>query len=125
VITIKVSGATVAQRRLQTMRDGAERLGNTRILVGSNLKYAFGIEFGRHRGGRLARSAGGAFFLKKGLDSIKDSLPRDIGNALANGSSVYDAMLKNALQLQNVAMANTPVNTGSLRRSLHTVTTRR
>lgn len=121
MITIKVTGVDTAQARLRTMQQGAARLGRTRILVGSNLKYAYGIEKGRHRGGRLARAAGGAFMLQKGLDSIKESLPRDIAQAIDTGDSVYDAVYRNALRAENVAKSFTPVKTGSLRRSFHTV----
>lgn len=121
MITVKVTGVDTAQARLKILREGAARLGRTRILVGSSLKYAYGIETGRHRGGRLARKAGGAYMLKKGLAAIHGTLPRDIASAVETGGSVYDAVFKNALRAQNVAMANTPVRTGSLRRSFHTV----
>ena len=119
MIKITVTGITVAEQRLRTIAEGAKRLGKTRILVGSNLKYAFGIEYGRHRGGRLARRAGGAGMLQKGLDSVRGSLPQDIGQALESGGSVYDAVYRNALRIVDVTMANTPVKTGTLRRSFH------
>jgi hypothetical protein len=125
LIKIQVTGVTVAQRRLEAMREGAKKLGSTRILVGSNLKYAFGIEYGRHRGGRLARRAGGAGMLQKGLAAIEGSLPRDIAAALEAGGSVYDAVFRNALRVVDVTMANTPVKTGTLRRSFHVSTRNR
>lgn len=125
MIKIEATGITVAQRRLGIIEEGAKRLGRTRILVGSNLKYAFGIEYGRHRGGRLARRAGGAGFLRKGLDSIRGTLPADISQAIESGGSVYDAVFRNALRVEDVAKANTPVVTGTLRRSLHTVSSGR
>lgn len=121
MIDIKVKGVKEAQTRLRVMREGAQRLGGIRILVGSNLKYAYGIEKGRHRGGGLARSAGGAHMLQKGLDSIRETLPNDIARAIETGDSVYDAVFRNALRAENVAKANTPVITGTLRRSFHTV----
>lgn len=121
MIKINVTGITIAENRLNTIRDGVRKLGGTRILVGSNLKYAFGIEYGRHRGGRLARRAGGARMLSKGFDSIQGTLPRDIGQALETGGSVYDAVYRNALRAADVTMANTPVKTGTLRRSFHVV----
>jgi hypothetical protein len=121
LISIRVEGITTANQRLETFQEGARRLGRMRILVGSNLKYAYGIEYGRRRGGRLARRAGGAFMLKKGLDSIQATLAADISRAIQQNGNIYDAVFKNALRAQDVTMANTPVKTGSLRRSFHTV----
>lgn len=121
MIILKVTGIEQAQAYLKVMEEGARRLGGTRILVGSDLKYAYGIEHGRHRGGSLARAAGGAMMLHQGLESVRDSLPRDIVKAIETGGSVYDAVFKNALRAENVTKQQTPVKTGSLRRSFHTV----
>jgi hypothetical protein len=121
MINIKIVGVEPAVSTLRLFKEGAERLGGLRILVGSNLKYAYGIEYGRHRGGRLARRAGGAYMLQKGFDSVVSTLKQDISQALATNGSVYDAVFKNALRAETVTKENTPVKTGSLRRSFHTV----
>lgn len=120
-IDFHVIGLDKAVAYFKKLAEEANRVGKIRILVGSNLKYAYGIEYGRHKGGRLARRAGGAFMLKQGFDSVQDTLRADIARAIETNGSVYDAMFKNALRAEAVAKANTPVKTGSLRRSFHTV----
>ena len=45
---------------LKTLKDAAATAGGARLSVTSDLPYAYGIETGRHRGGTLARRAGGA-----------------------------------------------------------------
>jgi hypothetical protein len=121
LISFKMTGIPPAGQRLETMKEGIRRLGRIRILVGSNLKYAYGQEYGRHRGGRLARRAGGAYFLQKGFDSIRQSLASDVARAISANGNVYDEVFKNALRAEAVAKENAPVKTGTLRRSLHTV----
>lgn len=120
-IDFRVIGFEKAVAYLKQLIEESQKAGRIRILVGSNLKYAYGIEYGQHRGGRLARRAGGAMMLHRGFDSVQETLKADIADAIEKNGSVYDAMFKNALRAEAVAKANTPVKTGSLRRSFHTV----
>lgn len=121
MIYLRVTGMRETQAALRTLQEGAARLGRTRILIGFSRVYAYGIEKGVDRSGRLRRKAGGAHMLEKGVDSIRKTLPEDIRSAIATGGSVYDAVYRNALRAENVTKENTPVRTGTLRRDAHTV----
>jgi hypothetical protein len=121
MINYEVGGIQEAITELKRLRDGIERIGKARVRVGSNLKYAYGIEFGKHKGGSIARAAGGVFMLTNAIKAIQEPLKRELIQALRNGQNPIDILIKYAFKAQNLAMANTPVKTGSLRRSLHTI----
>lgn len=91
-----------------------------RIFVGSDLVYAYGIEYGVTKSGRLARRAGGAFYLKGALDEIQGRVGSEIVNGLASGN-LRNAFLRLGLTTVTFAQARVPVRTGSLRRSIHMV----
>lgn len=123
---VSIDGAETVRAYLQSLREGLGRAGDETIMVGSNLVYAFGIETGRHRGGRLARRAGGAFYLRDAFNSIKGRLEPEIAAALPRGQdAVLRAMLKLGYDVEREAKNLVPVRTGALRRSIHTVVGRR
>lgn len=114
-------GLEEAVKYLQNQQARAQAFQRVRVFVGSNLKYAYGIEFGQHRGGRLARRAGGAFMLTNAINAIRPEVD-DIFRAV--GTSGFDfgtALWRLGMRVQTIAMSKTPVVTGSLRRSMHTV----
>lgn len=116
-----------AQKYLNTLRDAARSLDGIRILVGSNLKYAFGIEHGYRfsNPSRKTRKAGGVFMLTRAVASVQAGLITDLRKALDNGGSVFDVVYKWALQAEKRTKDETPVVTGTLRRSFHTVVERK
>jgi hypothetical protein len=123
---IEIKGADTVQAYLQSLKSGTAAAGDEVVFVGTDLKYGFGIETGRHRGGRLARRAGGAFYLRDALNSVKATLEADLTTALPHGpEAILRAMTKVGYDVQREAQHLVPVVTGSLRRSIHLTVARR
>lgn len=90
------------------------------LLVGSNLVYSYGIEYGVTRNGRLARAAGGAFYLQGAVSEVESKVGSEIVNGLENGG-LRNAFFRLGYMAVTGAQSRTPVITGSLRRSIHMV----
>jgi hypothetical protein len=117
---IEVVGDEVAVAALTRLARAAEAMAGTPVFVGSSLVYAYGIEHGRHRGGRLARRAGGAFYLTRGLAAVRTELPSTILAVLgASRGDPRRLLLGLGYRVQAAAMPLVPVRTGTLRRSIH------
>ena len=122
MIDIKLDGLDKATARLNALKESFRSFGGKTVLVGSNLVYAYGIEFGKTRSGRMARRAGGAFMLRNALNAIRPEVDDVFRGALSgNVPDLGMALYKLGLRLQSLAQGQTPVKTGSLRRSMHTV----
>src|SRR5215210_5698836 len=104
---------------LSQLRDTARRWGRSRTTVGSDLPYAFGIETGRTRRGRLARRAGGAYMLRRGLDDAKPRIKPLIVAAFERGTSQDVGLAEANIGRMIVASIRkyTPVVSGRLRDS--------
>lgn len=125
-VYVDLSGVEQVRAALQRLGAGIQAASETRVLVGSPLKYAFGIETGWHRGGRLARRAGGAFYLLGGLQIVVATAGAILAQALAQGAAAtVQAMTRLGYDVQGQAQQIVPVRTGTLRRSIHTVVARR
>jgi hypothetical protein len=68
---VRILGLAEAQAELRQVEAGGQEFGGYSAAIGSNLAYGFGIHFGRHRGGKLARKAGGLFFLTRALEEVR------------------------------------------------------
>lgn len=90
------------------------------ILVGSDLIYSYGIERGVTRSGKLARAAGGVFYLAGAVEDVSGKVGSEIVQGLENGN-LRSAFLRLGLMTVTFAQARVVVVTGSLRRSLHMV----
>ena len=122
MLRVKLEGLDKASNRLAQLREAFRSFGGKTVLVGSNLVYAYGIEFGKTRSGRLARRVGGAFMLRNALNEIRPQVDDVLRSALSgNVPDLGSALYKLGLRLQTIAQGQTPVRTGSLRRSMHTV----
>lgn len=113
-----VRGADQARIVLGHHAAGARRMASGRVTIDSPLPYAYGIETGRHRGGRLARRAGGAWMLRRGLAAAMPSV-----REIARGSDPTDPVWATLLvrlggRARDRARGYTPVVTGALRASL-------
>lgn len=118
---VRIMGLNEAERYLRRLQGGAAA-SNATVRVGTAVVYAHGIEFGRRRNGRLARRAGGAFMLTGALESIQPRIKPALARALPEGQqAVRDALLRLGYQVEAAAKPRTPVKTGNLRRSIHTV----
>jgi hypothetical protein len=89
------------------------------IRLTSALPYAYGIEFGRHRFGKLARKAGGAFYMAAARNRIKQEAAGELRSAAAYGPGAvalaWASLGPNGLI---AARAMVPVVSGALRDSM-------
>ena len=113
-------GQADAVKQLERIARGAAALAHWRGYVGSRMPYAWGIETGMHRvSGRLARRAGGAFYLQAAVNDVLSGADRDISEGLTKVSAPGRWMLRRlALWARRLARANVPRLKGRLRRSI-------
>lgn len=121
-MSVQILGIKEAQAYLRKLQGGARAVGTASVRVGSNLRYAWGNEFGRHKGGRLARRAGGSFALTGGFRSVQPRIRPAIVAALPQGpEAVMKALMRLAYDVVAATQPRTPVKSGTLRRSWHVV----
>lgn len=119
---IRLDGLDTTTRAIAQLRDGAGRFTGRMLAIGSALPYAYGIETGRHRDGRLARRAGGAHYLAAGLATARTSAGTEITAALPKGAGAVNlAMGRLGRRAQQRAQGVVPVRTGALRNSIRVV----
>lgn len=120
-------GADLAQTKLRRMADSIKEAGRWRVTVGSYLPYARGIETGRTIGGRVARKAGGLYYLAGALSDVQPDIRRGVAQAIGqNPRAVQSAFGALAMKLERRAVVReTAVVKGNLRRSLHGIVARR
>jgi hypothetical protein len=119
---VRVVGEREAQAYLAKLAASAQYAHRAVVSVGSPLAYAYGIETGRHRGGRLARRAGGVFYLQRAAESVQQALKRDIARALPGGpDDTLEALKKVGADVERKAKALVVRVTGTLQRSIQTI----
>lgn len=80
---IRLRGMEDAQKQLRRIERGSKNMGNYRSIVYSQLPYAYGQEYGRHRvSGKLARRAGGAQYITGAVNTVLADADRDISEGL-------------------------------------------
>jgi hypothetical protein len=140
MIGLNVRGLKPARAFLDLLRSGVTVLERNQFGVRSDLVYAPGIETGRGRGGRLARRAGGAYFMRDALAHVQprivpalvDALPRGPAAVTHTMEGLAHDVLTRATELLTQRVYGSPIprspggrarwaRTGNLRRSLHTV----
>lgn len=123
VLMVRLQGDRAALQLIEAIHQGARVAGQFRARIGSNLVYAYGIEFGRHRGGKLARRAGGLLYLTRAVQEVRRTLPAALARALLGGTAeVRQTLRAQAYRVEARAKTyETAVRTGTLRRSIHTV----
>lgn len=84
---VQVFGIDEANTALTRIDGGAVAASRLTVRIGSGLVYAFGIETGRHRGGRLARRAGGVRYLSGAVQRVlaTPGIDRTIASDVAEG----------------------------------------
>ena len=111
-----------AEAALRDMEAGCRAVGALTLDAGSDLPYAFGIETGRHRGGRLARRAGGAHMIQQGVEQMGPTLESWVAEGIAYGpQGVNNAVRRIRYPMRAAIQALTPVVTGALRASITVV----
>lgn len=121
-LKVEILGLKEADALIAKLEGSAHAVGTTTVRIGTNVVYAWGIEFGRQRGGRLGRAAGGAMMLTNALARVAPTITPTLVPAMEQGEDATNkAMLGLGLKVEAFAKAATPVRTGNLRRSIHTV----
>lgn len=116
---VSITGLEEAIQRVSGMAAAARVIGRLDIDVGSPLPYAYGIEFGRTRGGRLARRAGGAFYMRSAAEEVSHTAPNTIINAIEQGgTAAQDIERVLGTRIELAAQRYVPVRTGALQRSI-------
>lgn len=119
-----ITGADHALAYLKKLEDGVRAASDQVVRIGSSLVYARGIETG-HRGHRLARRAGGAFYLRSALGATS-GIKAALVSALPNGgAATQGALAKQAKDIEQSAQQHAPARSGKLRASIHTVISQR
>lgn len=118
-VSIKVSGLDKARSLLGNLAAAAVHVNGPIISLASAVPYAYGIETGRHRGGRRARRAGGAFMFRDAITAMRPRVAPAIGKALFGGTAAVQRA-KADLNRQAVedVRKRTPVRSGRLRDSV-------
>lgn len=109
---VRVTGLDEAQQYFKMLADGARGIASLRLVAGSPLPYARGIETGTHR------KAGPAWMLRGGLEATQGQIPSLVAAMLLHGTAAgkdtTDAIRRTLLG--NI-QRRTPVRTGRLRDS--------
>lgn len=80
---ITLKGLDDAEKQMARIERGLKALQNYTGVVYSKLPYAYGIEFGRHqKSGKLARKAGGSFYIRRAIDTVLNDADRDLSEGL-------------------------------------------
>ncbi len=125
---INVIGLPSAQQQFQRMITGSRSLAQTTALIGSRLPYAYGIETGfRKKTGKLARRAGGVFYLERARLEVLMDAERDIAEGLtrvtAPGAWVIMRLAKWVRRLGRsyapTGEESYDTHSGKLRKSIH------
>ena len=70
MMEINLTGMEDVQKQLLRIQRGVTAMENSEAFVFSWLPYAYGIHEGSHRNGRLARRAGGSFYIQRAVDEV-------------------------------------------------------
>lgn len=118
-VFVDISGDKDVLRMFERAADGIHEVAQMDLFAGSTLPYAYGIETGRHRGGRLARRAGGAYMLRDAVNDTVRQAPAMLAERIIDGPRpARAAMLAIGDTVVNRAKARTPVVSGALRDSI-------
>ena len=110
-----ILGVEEAVALLNQLNAGAKEAGADSITVATSIVYAFGMEFGRYRSGRLARRAGGSFALTGSFQEVAPGLVAALAQAVPQGAAaVRQALTKAATDIQGLAAVRSPRVSGTL-----------
>jgi hypothetical protein len=117
---MSLNGLEDAEKATRRIQAGSRRMNGQQARVGSRMPYAYGQEYGRHRvSGKLARAAGGAAYLRGGVDEVLSDGQRDIAEGLNKVRAPGPWVLKRlALWARRASRRRAPRLKGRLRRSV-------
>lgn len=109
-LTVRLSGMEPTVRFVDQLRRSMRVVTRRPVRIGTPRPYAYGIETGRHRSGRLARRAGGARMLSRAALLVQRILPAALAAAWLSGPRAMDqAWSQVARRGQTEAQRLTPV----------------
>lgn len=115
---LETSGVGAAGRGLDRLDAGLQQLLGEAIVVGSSLPYAYGIHFGHHRSGGLARRIGGTYSLQAAIGAVYPRMTKPIMSALPEGAgAVWLALRRLQREIAEETYAREAVRSGRLRES--------
>jgi hypothetical protein len=124
-VGISVAGLDQASRYLTLATAGVIAAATSQATIRSDLPYAYGIQFGWHRGGRLARRAGGTYSLLGAYLAIQPQVAPQLAAAIPNGpQAVQRQMEQFARRMLSEVRTREVRQSGQLRRSYYAVTPR-
>lgn len=108
IITLK--GLDDAERQMTRIEKGLAALANYEGVVYSRLPYAYGAEYGRHKkSGKLARRAGGSFYIRRAVDTVLSGADHDLSEGLNKVTAPGVWVVRRlALWARRLAKANAP-----------------
>jgi len=107
---ITLRGLDDAEKQFARIERGLAALKNYVGVVYSRLPYAYGIEFGRHRkSGKLARRAGGAFYIRRAIETVLSGADHDLSEGLSKVTAPGVWVVRRlALWARRLARKNAP-----------------
>lgn len=119
MISVRLIGMEGTLKQIHTLQEGAQAHGDVRLVFGATLVYAFGQETGHHKGGRLARKDGGAWFIRDGYRQVAPSIPGRLASAVPRGEAAVKRIYKGiGDDLVGAGRARVPVRSGDLSRDI-------
>jgi hypothetical protein len=109
-LEIKLRGMEDAEKQMARIERGLKALQNLEGVIFSKLPYAYGIEEGRHRKtGKMARMAGGSFYMRRAVDEVLSGADRDLSEGLEKVTAPGPWVVRRlALWARRLARANVP-----------------
>lgn len=107
---IQLKGMEDAEKQMKRIERGLKSMRSYNGIIGSKLPYAYGIEFGRHqRSGKLARRAGGAFYIRNAINTVMSQADGDLSEGLDRVTAPGKWVIKRlALWARRLARENAP-----------------
>lgn len=107
---INLKGMVDADKQMARIERGLAALHNYVGVVYSRLPYAYGIETGRHRkSGKLARRAGGSFYIRRAIDTVLAGADTDLSEGLSKVTAPGVWVVRRlALWARRLARKNAP-----------------
>lgn len=120
--SVELRGLAAGVQALKQVRDAAGRFRTPMLRVGSDLVYAWGIETGRTRGGKVARKAGPANYLRGAQQRVEPTLRAKYAQAVEEGPAAVDRVNDEAGRaLVAAARSIVPAVSGRLKGSIRSV----
>lgn len=115
MIEATLTGVDELQALIGRLREAVTGLDGQSIAVATEIVYAYGIETGRYRSGRLARAVGGSFALTNAFAAHVSEVGPALAIALPLGiDATRQALTKVATDVQAGAAVGSPRLSGTL-----------